>query len=94
MTKRGNMIVYNPNLNKNEKEEIISLVESLNTSSNNKFFSYDILLKSILYGLVFYLINSELISLLLTKILPKMIDKILVQSFIFSVIYYIISTQI
>ena len=88
------MIVYNPNLNKNEKEEIISLVESLNTSSNNKFFSYDILLKSILYGLVFYLINSELISLLLTKILPKMIDKILVQSFIFSVIYYIISTQI
>ena len=84
--------VFNPDLNPQEKEQIIGLVESFR--NNTPWLSYDILLKAILFSLVFYLVASDMVCLVLNKYLPKCIDKLLVQSFIFGLAFYVISSQI
>ena len=84
--------LFNPDLNPQEKEQIIGLVESFR--NNTPWLSYDVLLKAILFSLVFYLVASDMVCLVLTKYLPKCIDKLLVQSLIFGLAFYIINSQI
>ena len=85
-------IAFNPDLSKKEKEQILGLVESFH--NNTPWINYDILLKTILFSLVFYLIASDMINLILTKYLPKYIDKILIQSLLFGFVFYLINNQI
>lgn len=86
------MNIYDPKISKFEKEQILSLVGK--EGFQNKWISYDILLKTILFTLVYYLVSSDLISIILTRYLPKFIDKILIQSLLFGILYYFISIQI
>lgn len=84
--------IYDPKISKDEKEQILSLVGM--EGFQNKWISYDVLLKTILFTLVFYLVSSDLISIVLSRYLPKMVDKILIQALIFGLLYYLISIQI
>lgn len=61
-------------------------------------FSYvvkDVALKSILFGMVFYIINSDLMNKLL-KCLDgiRFIEKNLIQSIIFALVFYLISINL
>ena len=85
-------INHNPDLDSREKEQILGLVESFR--NNTPWISYDILLKTILFSLVFYLVNSELLSMYLTRYLPKVVDRLLIQAIIFGIAFYSISSQI
>ena len=88
----GKKFVFNPDLNHQEKEQIMDLVESF--KNNTPWLSYDTLLKAILFSLVFYLVASDMVSLVLTKYLPKCIDKLLVQSLLFGLAFYLINSQL
>jgi len=61
-------------------------------------FSYvvkDVALKAILFGMVFYIINSDLMNKLL-KCLDgiRFIEKNFIQSIIFALVYYLISINL
>ena len=83
---------FNPDLSHQEREQITDLVESFR--NNTPLLSYDTLLKSILFSLVFYLVASDMVCLVLNKYLPKCIDRLLVQSLLFGLVFYLISSQI
>jgi len=55
----------------------------------------DVALKSLLFGMVFYIINSNLINKLL-QFLDKypFVEKNLIQSVIFCIVYYFISVNL
>lgn len=90
--KTGKKFMFNPDLDMKEKEQILGLVESFR--NNTPWLSYDTLLKAILFSLVFYLTASDMVSLVLTKYLPKCIDKLLVQALIFGIAFYLINSQL
>ena len=92
MDRKREKFVFNPNLSPQEKEQITGLVEAFR--NNTPLISYDTLLKAILFSLVFYLVASEMVSLVLTRYLPKCLDKLLIQATLFGFVFYIISSQI
>jgi len=61
-------------------------------------FSYvvkDVALKSILFGMVFYIINSDLINKLLKCVDGiRFIEKNFIQALIFTLVYYLISINL
>ena len=65
------------------------------TSMHLNFLVKDVALKALLFGMVFYIINSNLINKLLSC-LDKYpwIEKNLIQSIIFAFIFYIISVNL
>lgn len=73
-----------------------------NTNTNKKepdyhinFITKDVALKALLFGMVFYIINSKLINKLLSC-LDKYpwIEKNLIQAIIFSIVFYFISINL
>jgi hypothetical protein len=65
------------------------------TSMHLNFLVKDVALKALLFGMVFYIINSNLMNKLLSC-LDKYpwIEKNLIQSLIFALIFYIISVNL
>jgi len=73
-----------------------------NTNTNKKepdyhinFITKDVALKALLFGMVFYIINSKLMNKLLSC-LDKYpwIEKNLIQAIIFSIVFYLISINL
>jgi len=73
-----------------EQENIIELDN--NTFLHIKFISKDIALKSILFGLLFYIVNSKLSNKILSN-LDKYtwIERNLIQSILFTILFYLIN---
>tara|TARA_B100001964_G_C13971117_1_gene481936 strand:+ start:13 stop:606 length:594 start_codon:yes stop_codon:yes gene_type:complete len=68
-------------------------VEGFNGGSHNDLLDQRLLLKSLLFGLLFYLLaNNDTYKM--TKQLTKGLDKVLIHAVVFSVFYYIIQTMI
>ncbi len=70
----------------------------LNTSSKQMHINFlvkDVALKALLFGMVFYILNSKLINKLLSCLdgFPW-IEKNLVQALLFGVVFYIISVNL
>lgn len=65
------------------------------TSLHINFLVKDVALKSLLFGMVFYIINSSLMNKLLSC-LDKYpwIEKNVIQSIIFALVFYLISVNI
>lgn len=75
-------------------------IDTNNSNNSNKslylnFLIKDIALKALLFGMVFYILNSKLINKLLSC-LDKYpwIEKNLVQAVLFSLIFYLISVNL
>ena len=77
-------------------------ITNTNTNTNKKepeyhinFITKDVALKALLFGMVFYIINSKLINKLLSC-LDKYpwIEKNLIQAIIFSIVFYLISINL
>jgi hypothetical protein len=55
----------------------------------------DIALKSLLFGMVFYIIDSKLLNRVIENCLPtKLIEKQILKSILFALIFYIIMSQL
>lgn len=55
----------------------------------------DIALKALLFGMVFYIIDSKLINKVIENCLPtKLIEKQILKSVLFALIFYIIMSQL
>jgi hypothetical protein len=55
----------------------------------------DIALKALLFGMVFYIIDSKLLNKVIENCLPtKLIEKQLLKSILFALIFYIIMSQL
>lgn len=65
------------------------------TSMHINFLVKDVALKALLFGMVFYIINSKLINKLLSC-LDKYpwIEKNLIQAIIFALVFYVISINL
>jgi hypothetical protein len=65
------------------------------TSMHINFLVKDVALKSLLFGMVFYIINSSLMNKLLSC-LDKYpwIEKNVIQSIIFALVFYLISVNL
>jgi hypothetical protein len=69
--------------------------KELNTSYHLNFIVKDVALKSLLFGMVFYILNSKLINKLLSCLDNyPWIEKNLIQAIIFSIVFYIISINL
>ena len=70
----------------------------LNTSSSPyhlNFLVKDVALKSLLFGMVFYILNSKLINKLLSCIDNyPWIEKNMIQAIIFAIVFYLISINL
>lgn len=72
----------------------------LDTSNSSKslhlnFLVKDVALKALLFGMVFYILNSKLINKLLNCLdgFPW-IERNLVQAFLFGIVFYVISVNL
>jgi hypothetical protein len=55
----------------------------------------DIALKALLFGMVFYIIDSKLLNRVIENCLPtKLIEKQILKSILFALIFYIIMSQL
>lgn len=73
---------------------------SINTSNSKKslhlnFLVKDVALKALLFGMVFYILNSKLMNKLLSCLdgFPW-IERNLVQAFLFAIVFYMISVNL
>ena len=65
--------------------------------NNNSLFELnkDIALKALLFGMVFYIIDSKLINKLIVKCLPtNLIEKEILKSLLFAITFYLIMSQL
>ena len=59
------------------------------------FLVKDVALKSLLFGMVFYILNSNLLNKLLSGLDKyQWIDKNIIQSILFGIIFYLISLNL
>lgn len=70
-----------------------------NTDNNKigdtlKFISKDIALKSLIFGMIFYVVGSPVFVQYLDKVLPVGFDTIVVQAILFAMIYYFVESAI
>lgn len=80
----------------NTKLDYQSELDSSNNSSfHMNFLVKDVALKSLLFGMVFYILNSKLINKLLTCLdgFPW-IERNLVQAVLFGIVFYVISVNL
>ena len=76
-----------------QADQFEDTVEGFNGGSHNDLLDQRLLLKSLLFGLLFYLLaNNDTYKM--TKQLTKGLDKVLIHAVVFSVFYYIIQTMI
>ena len=71
--------------------------DELNTSKSYhiNFLVKDVALKALLFGMVFYIINSKLINKLLSCLDNyPWIEKNIIQAILFSIIFYLISINL
>ncbi len=68
-------------------------LESFSDTDTNKSIQYDLLLKTLLFGMVFYIVNNKLIEQLLSGF-RSVFDIGLLQSIIFCGIYFLISMSL
>jgi len=71
--------------------------DELNTSKSYhiNFLVKDVALKALLFGMVFYIINSKLINKLLSCLDNyPWIEKNIIQALLFSIIFYLISINL
>lgn len=55
----------------------------------------DIALKALLFGMVFYIIDSKLLNKVIEKCLPtQLIEKQLLKSIVFALVFYLIMSQL
>lgn len=80
-------------MNQNTEETQINYKKDITPSLN--FLTKDIALKALLFSMVFYIVNSNLMLKLL-QCLDKypIIEKNLIQAIIFGILYYIISVNL
>lgn len=78
---------------RSEKEPEVSVIEGFNGSVLNDIINERLLLKSILFGLLFYLLANPK-SFEYTKILTSNLDKYLVHTILFTILVYFISNVI
>jgi len=77
-------------------------ITNTNTNTNKKepdyhinFITKDVALKALLFGMVFYIINSKLMNKLLSCLDQyPWIEKNLIQAIIFSIVFYFISINL
>lgn len=72
-----------------------------NNSSPNSFIgntlkkiNQDVALKSLIFGMLFYIIASPLFVKYLDRFLPVGFDTIVIQSSLFAILYYLIESAI
>ena len=66
-----------------------------NNSLHINFLVKDVALKSLLFGMVFYILNSKLLNKLLSCLDNyPWIEKNLIQAILFTIVFYIISINI
>lgn len=70
-------------------------IKTSSQSLHMNFIVKDIALKALLFGMVFYILNSKLINKLLSCLDEYIwIDKNLIQAVLFSLVFYVISVNL
>jgi hypothetical protein len=90
----GHQIAFNPDLGSHEKEQLLGLVETFHKNGTIPWFKYDIALKALLYSIIFYIVASDMVSLILVRYLPRFIDKLIIQSILYGLLFYVITVCI
>lgn len=78
-------------------EQSQTYIQQYNTDLNEGFIvpvQSNVIVKTLLYGLLFYIIANSFVNDYLKSKLPRSIEPTIIQAIIFGLLYYIISVNI
>jgi len=75
------------------QNEVLENEELIETFNNNNL-NYDILLKTLLFTIIFYILTNNMIIFYLKTIFSKNIDVNIIQTLIFSLLFYLLMSNL
>lgn len=76
------------------QNEILGNDELFEEGFENGLINYDIALKTLLMGIIFYILTNNMVIYYLKQIFGKNLDINIIQTILFALIYYILMSNI
>lgn len=76
------------------QNEVIGADEIVEEGFQNGVINYDIALKTLLFGIIFYILTNNMVIYYLKQIFGKNLDVNIIQTLVFSLLFYILMTNI
>ena len=76
------------------QNEVIGADEIVEEGFQNGLINYDIALKTLLFGIIFYILTNNMVIYYLKQIFGKNLDVNIIQTLVFSLLFYILMTNI
>jgi hypothetical protein len=77
--------IYNMNTETDKQSKVGNALIKIN---------HDIALKSLIFGMIFYVVGSQFFVKILDKFLPMGFDTVVIQAILFAAIYYLVEMAI